>query len=145
MLFPYLVNFYLQIQNPINLISMPTNYLESFGADLSKNELFQCVSILLTRMSTAIKVLVDKPVFTPLCSVTLFTLLGIAFLSFLLVAYIAIPRKVVCTYSEAPQLNKIITAAQLPVQSLLWWLHKKGTDYLKVIFWPSVGCEEWTM
>ena len=45
MLFPYLVILYLQIQNPINLIFMPTNYLESFGADLSENELFQCVSI----------------------------------------------------------------------------------------------------
>ena len=52
MIFPYLVNFYLQIQNPINPISMPTTYLESFGADLSENELFQCVSILLTGMST---------------------------------------------------------------------------------------------
>ena len=52
MIFPYLVNFYLQIQNPINLISMPTTYLESFGADLSENEPFQCVSILLTRTST---------------------------------------------------------------------------------------------
>ena len=51
MIFPYLVNFYLQIQNPINLISMPTAYLESFGADLSENELFQCVPILLTGMS----------------------------------------------------------------------------------------------
>ena len=48
MIFPYLVNFYLQIQNPINPISMTTTYLESFGADLSENELFQCVSILLT-------------------------------------------------------------------------------------------------
>ena len=36
----YLVIIYLQIQNPINLISMPTTYLESFGADLSENELF---------------------------------------------------------------------------------------------------------
>ena len=52
MIFPYLVNFYLQIQNPINLISMPTTYLESFGADLSENEPFQCVSILLTGTST---------------------------------------------------------------------------------------------
>ena len=51
-IFPYLVNFYLQIQNPINLISMPTTYLESFGADLSENKLFQCVSILLTGTST---------------------------------------------------------------------------------------------
>ena len=42
MIFPYLINFYLQIQNPINLISMPTTYLESFGADLSENKLFQC-------------------------------------------------------------------------------------------------------
>ena len=50
--FPYLVNFYLQIQNPINPISMPTTYLESFGADLSENEPFQGVSILLTRTST---------------------------------------------------------------------------------------------
>ena len=31
---------------------MPTTYLESFGADLSENELFQCVSILLTGTST---------------------------------------------------------------------------------------------
>ena len=53
MIFPYLVNFYHQIQNPINLISMPTTYLESFGADLSENELFQCVSILLTGTSTS--------------------------------------------------------------------------------------------
>ena len=52
MVFPYLVNFYLQIQNPVNPISMPTTYLESFGADFSENELFQCVSILLTGMST---------------------------------------------------------------------------------------------
>ena len=40
MIFPYLVNFYLQIQDPINLIFMATTYLESFGADLSENELF---------------------------------------------------------------------------------------------------------
>ena len=46
MIFPYMVNFYLQIQNPMNLISMPTTYLESFGPDLSENELFQCISIL---------------------------------------------------------------------------------------------------
>ena len=52
MTFPYLVNFYLQIQIPINPISMPTTYLELFGADLSENELFQCVSILLTGTST---------------------------------------------------------------------------------------------
>ena len=52
MIFPYLVNFYLQIQNPINLISMSTTYLESSGADLSENELFQWVSILLTGTST---------------------------------------------------------------------------------------------
>ena len=52
MIFPYLVNFYLQIQKPINLISMPTTCLESFGVDLSENELFQCVSILLTGTST---------------------------------------------------------------------------------------------
>ena len=52
MIFPYLVNFYLQIQNPINLISMPTTYLESFGADLSEKKLFQCVFILLTGTST---------------------------------------------------------------------------------------------
>ena len=32
---------------------MSTTYLESFGADLSENKLFQCLSILLTRMSTA--------------------------------------------------------------------------------------------
>ena len=51
MIFPYLVNFYFQIQNPINPISMPITYLESFGADLSENELFQYVSILLTGMS----------------------------------------------------------------------------------------------
>ena len=49
---PYLVNFYLQIQNPIHLMSMSTTYLESFGADLSENKLFQCVSILLTGTST---------------------------------------------------------------------------------------------
>ena len=47
-----LVNFYLQIQNPINLISMSTTCLESFGADLSENKLYQCVSILLTGTST---------------------------------------------------------------------------------------------
>ena len=46
-IFPYLVYFYLQFQNPIDLISMPTTYLESFGADLSENKLFQCVSIVL--------------------------------------------------------------------------------------------------
>ena len=51
MLFPDLVNFYLKIQNPINLISIPTTYLESFGSDLSENEPFQCVSILLTGTS----------------------------------------------------------------------------------------------
>ena len=32
---------------------MPTTYLESFGADLSENKLFQCVSILLTGTSTS--------------------------------------------------------------------------------------------
>ena len=53
MIFPHLVNFYLQIQNPINLISMPTTHLESFGADLGENKLFQCVSILLTGTSTS--------------------------------------------------------------------------------------------
>ena len=52
MIFPYLVNFYLQIQNPIHLISISITYLESFGADLSENKLFQCVSILLTGTST---------------------------------------------------------------------------------------------
>ena len=52
MIFPYLVNFYLQIQNPINLISMPTTYLESFGPDLSENKLFQYVSILLMGTSS---------------------------------------------------------------------------------------------
>ena len=52
MIFPYLVNFYLQIQNPIHLVSMSAAYLESFGADLSENKLFQCVSILLTGTST---------------------------------------------------------------------------------------------
>ena len=52
MIFACLVNLYLQIQNPIHLISMSTTYLESFGADLSENKLFQCVSILLTGMST---------------------------------------------------------------------------------------------
>ena len=31
---------------------MPTTYLESFGADLSENELCQCVFILLTGTST---------------------------------------------------------------------------------------------
>ena len=51
MIFPYLVNFYLQIQNPINLTSMLTTYSESFGADLHENKLFQCVSILLTGTS----------------------------------------------------------------------------------------------
>ena len=56
MIFSYLVNFYLQIQNPINPISMPTTYLELFGADLSENKLFQCVSILLTGTSTIVYV-----------------------------------------------------------------------------------------
>ena len=50
-IFSYLENFYLQIQNPINLISMSTTYLKSSGPDLSENELFQCVSILLTGTS----------------------------------------------------------------------------------------------
>ena len=54
MIFPYLVNFYLQIQNPINLNSNSTTYLESFHVDLSENKLFQCVSILLTETSTAV-------------------------------------------------------------------------------------------
>ena len=54
LIFPYLVNFYLQIQSPINLISMPTTYLELFGADFSENKLFQSVSILLTGTSTKI-------------------------------------------------------------------------------------------
>ena len=31
---------------------MPTTYLESFDADWSENELFKCVSILLTGTST---------------------------------------------------------------------------------------------
>ena len=53
MIFAYLVNFYLQIQNPINLISMSIIYLESFGVDLSEHKLFQCVSILLTVTSTS--------------------------------------------------------------------------------------------
>ena len=52
MIFPYLVNFYLHIQNQISLISVSTTHLESFGADLSENKLFQCISILLTGMST---------------------------------------------------------------------------------------------
>ena len=52
MMLPYLVNFYLEIQHTIHLISMSTTYLESFGADLSENKLFQCVSILLTGTST---------------------------------------------------------------------------------------------
>ena len=46
MIFPYLVIFYPHIQDPINLISMFTTYLESFGADFIENELFKCVSIL---------------------------------------------------------------------------------------------------
>ena len=53
MIFPYLVNFYLQIQNSINVISMSTTYFQSSGADLSENELFHCVSILLTGTSTS--------------------------------------------------------------------------------------------
>ena len=48
-IFPYLVNFYPQIQGSINLFSMSATY---FGADLSENRLFQCVSILLTETST---------------------------------------------------------------------------------------------
>ena len=51
-IFSYLVIVYPQIQDPINLIYMSTTYLESFGADLTKNKPFQCVSILLTGMST---------------------------------------------------------------------------------------------
>ena len=51
-MFPYLVHFYLQIQDPIILISMSTTYLDSSGADLSENKLFQCVSIFLTGTST---------------------------------------------------------------------------------------------
>ena len=52
MIFLYLVSFYLHIPNLINLICMSITYLESFGADLSENKLFQCVSILLTGTST---------------------------------------------------------------------------------------------
>ena len=51
-IFPYLVNFYLQIQNPIHLMPMSTTSLVSFGADLSEKKLFQCVSLLLTGTST---------------------------------------------------------------------------------------------
>ena len=51
-IFPYLVIVYPQIQDPINLIYMSTTYLESFGADLTENKPFQCVSILLKGTST---------------------------------------------------------------------------------------------
>ena len=51
-IFPYLVIVYPQIQDPTNLIYMPTTYLESFGADLTENKPFHCVSILLTGTST---------------------------------------------------------------------------------------------
>ena len=37
---------------------MPTTYLESFGADLSENKLFQCVSILLTGTSTILQYMI---------------------------------------------------------------------------------------
>ena len=50
---PYLVIVYPQIQDSINLIYMSTTYLESFGADLTENKPFQCVSILLTGTSTS--------------------------------------------------------------------------------------------
>ena len=40
-----------QIRDPINLIYMSTTYLESFGADLSENELFKCVWLLILAMS----------------------------------------------------------------------------------------------
>ena len=53
-IFPYLVIVYPQIQDPKNLIYMSTTYLESFGADLTENKPFQCVSIFLTGTSTAI-------------------------------------------------------------------------------------------
>ena len=52
MIFPYLVNFYPQICDPINLIYMSTTYLESFGADLNENKLFKCVQLLLSATST---------------------------------------------------------------------------------------------
>ena len=52
MIFPYLVNFYPQIRDPINLIYMSTPYLVSFGADLSENELFKCVRLLILATST---------------------------------------------------------------------------------------------
>ena len=52
MIFLYLVNFYPQIRDPINLIYMSTTYLESFGADLSENELFKCAPLLFVTTST---------------------------------------------------------------------------------------------
>ena len=61
MIFSYLVNLYPEIQDSINLISMSTTYLESFGAELSEIKLFQCISILLTRMSTFTEYLLPLP------------------------------------------------------------------------------------
>ena len=52
MIFANLVNFYLQIQDSINLISMSTAYLELFHANLSEIKLFQCVSMLFRGTST---------------------------------------------------------------------------------------------
>ena len=40
-----------QIRDPINLIYMSTTYLVSFGADLSENELFKCVRLLILATS----------------------------------------------------------------------------------------------
>ena len=53
MIFAYLVSFYLKIQTPIHLMPISTTSLESFGADLSGNKLFQCVSMLLRGTSTS--------------------------------------------------------------------------------------------
>ena len=40
MIFPSLVNFYFQICDLKNIISTSTTYVDSFGADFSKIELF---------------------------------------------------------------------------------------------------------
>ena len=60
-IFPYLIDFYPHIQDPIDLISMSTTYLESTGSDLSENKLFQCVSILFMETSTVVFLFFSKP------------------------------------------------------------------------------------
>jgi hypothetical protein len=46
--------FYGYNQDPLYLFSMSTIYLKSFGADLSENGLFTCVSILFAGTSTVL-------------------------------------------------------------------------------------------